>query len=470
MPESFESFLNIVQELQEALVSPEAPCPMQELLQLVLYAAEGKELAEDYDEEAVEFLGWLELPLEDVDTLIVCGANAGHLPEARSADPFLPDSLRRFLGMQDNARRLARDIYALTTLLQRKSILFTFSDLDVDGQRLFPSQLLFPTTERELAQAVKDFTGSKAWGKGSQFAPLQGTPHGRKSDPRISEAPPVEVPQVLESVSVTGFRDFLYCPYRFYLKHVLGLQSVPDDLYELNPMAFGNLLHDVLQSFASSPVADSHDEKEIFQYLLAELSRREEGLYGISPLPALRVQLEQARLRLKTFAMRQASRRVQGWKIMASETPIDPEVVRLETPAGSLGLRGRIDRIDRHEETGEVQVIDYKTGDKASDPDKAHRKDDEWIDLQLPLYLYAMEKRALVSGESFSAAYFLLCQNEEESGWYEAEWKREDLTSAWETAADLSEQILQGEFCEINDESSPFDDFRDICRTGHFVD
>ena len=43
--------------------------------------------------------------------------------------------------------------------------------------------------------------------------------------------------------------------------------------------------------------------------------------------------------------------------------------VPIEAAAGGLPVRGRIDRIDRHRETGAWRVIDYKTGDRVVAPE-----------------------------------------------------------------------------------------------------
>lgn len=74
-----------------------------------------------------------------------------------------------------------------------------------------------------------------------------------------------------------------------------------------------------------------------------------------------------------------------------------------------LTVRGKIDRIERHEGTGEVRILDFKTSDGVIPPAAAHirplrtgetvpewaRFDDggvtrTWVDLQLPIYLQAM--------------------------------------------------------------------------------
>ena len=79
------------------------------------YIAE-ESIPREAGEPAVEVLGWLELHLDDAPALVITGCNEGFLPTAVSSDPFLPEGLRRRLGLPDNARRYARDAYAPTCL------------------------------------------------------------------------------------------------------------------------------------------------------------------------------------------------------------------------------------------------------------------------------------------------------------------------------------------------------------------
>lgn len=52
-----------------------------------------------------------------------------------------------------------------------------------------------------------------------------------------------------------------------------------------------------------------------------------------------------------------------------------------------MGLRGTIDRIDIHETTGRMALIDYKTGHVPTKALSDHRRrDGKWKSLQLPLY------------------------------------------------------------------------------------
>jgi inactivated superfamily I helicase len=65
---------------------------------------------------AIEFAGWLDLALDDAPVLVVTNMNDEHVPSSEVGHQFLPNELCRQLGILDNDRRYARDIYALTVL------------------------------------------------------------------------------------------------------------------------------------------------------------------------------------------------------------------------------------------------------------------------------------------------------------------------------------------------------------------
>ena len=85
-------------------------------VRLVLRQIEGGNIPPLLDPGAMELLGWLELPLDDAPAVIVTGFNEGCVPASLNADVFLPNQLRRALGIEDNDRRYARDAYALSVL------------------------------------------------------------------------------------------------------------------------------------------------------------------------------------------------------------------------------------------------------------------------------------------------------------------------------------------------------------------
>jgi ATP-dependent helicase/nuclease subunit B len=148
---------------------------------------------------------------------------------------------------------------------------------------------------------------------------------------------------------------------------------------------------------------DSVDPAELRTYLHQVFEREIRARYGADLTLPLLIQLESARQRLGRAAEVQAEQRAQGWVIVEAEKSFSLRI-------GSIGVDGKIDRIERNTATGERRVLDYKTADQPVTPRAAHARHPGrdgsgappfapfeiggeawvWTDLQLPLYLDAV--------------------------------------------------------------------------------
>ncbi|MCB0322272.1 MAG: PD-(D/E)XK nuclease family protein [Bdellovibrionales bacterium] len=453
---TYESCLQVLDVLHElaGLEGVGSSTSAVEALSLVLHALSTRRVPPTALDDEIELLGWLELPLDDAELLIVCGLNEGCIPERCGPDAFLPDSLRRKLGVTDDSQRLARDSYVLALLLgeERKTFLIA-GRRNVLGEVLQPSRLLLPAEGRALAEALLRFYEGAADADGSTFF-LAKAPTARPF-PSI-QAPP---PQQVERMSVRSFADYLRCPYRFYLRHVLRLESVDDDVHEMDGRVFGILLHDVLRSFGEEDAAkDSTDARELCSLLDTLLDRTFLTRFGRGALPAVALQRELARARLHAFARWQAFDRRQGWRIAYIEHDIDPLHTCLALPNNrQMQVGCRIDRIDIHQSTGEWRIIDYKTGDRAQSPEKAHCPKGDWVDLQLPLYDLFI-RRAFSQVTQLALCYLWLPADFEKKplSIAQASWGFEDLQRATQVAHEVATAVSNGVFWPYH-RDHPFD-------------
>jgi ATP-dependent helicase/nuclease subunit B len=254
-------------------------------------------------------------------------------------------------------------------------------------------------------------------------------------------------------LSVTAFREYLKCPFRFYLSRVLGMRTVDAEKTELDARDFGDLCHGALEAMGRElALRDCTEARTLREFLLTELDRIVRLRFGAQLSLPLIVQVESARQRLARAAEIQARERADGWVIERAEWRFP------ETPPRTLGgliVRGKIDRIDRHEGSGAWRVLDYKTSDGATPPRDAHcrrarrnRSDDQvpaiarfaidgvehvWIDLQLPLYLWALGQENAIGqpGAGATCGYFHLPKAVGETG--VSVWN--DYSGAWHDAA-----------------------------------
>jgi ATP-dependent helicase/DNAse subunit B len=197
-------------------------------------------------------------------------------------------------------------------------------------------------------------------------------------------------------------------------------------------------------------VKNSDRERDIFDFLADRLDKIARETYGVDQRrPALRLQLEQARRRLKAFASRQAELFREGWRIAYAENDEEDRLAAdFPVDDSSIELVGRIDRIDFNESTKTVRILDYKTADSAVEPNKAHRKSDAWVDLQLPLYrhLWRQAVKKIPAKCGIELGYFNLPKKEEKTEFALAEWDDATLAEADEKAREVIRLIRKNEF------------------------
>ncbi|MDX2148727.1 MAG: PD-(D/E)XK nuclease family protein [Planctomycetota bacterium] len=143
-----------------------------------------------------------------------------------------------------------------------------------------------------------------------------------------------------------------------------------------------------------------------------------------------------------------------------------------------IGLRGRIDRIDVHDDE-RMAILDYKTSDKLKDPREAHLKNggasapDEppgWIDLQLPLYRTLAAELGVPSDASkLVLGYVVLPDDPRATAFLDAAFTAEELRRADEAAQQIASAIARGEFDSIGDNPPKFGVLAMLCGHG-FID
>lgn len=380
---ALEQIAGVLQML--VAVEPEvAPhCTFAHAVALVVSQVSGQSIPEPGGEAAIELVGYLELLLDDAPCLVITGMNEQHVPEPPRVSALLPEGVRRSVGLTDDAHRLARDGYALATMLaSRSGMKLIVGKRSIEGDPLLPSRLLLKTDDATLVRRITEFVAEQE--ESVPAAPLLLTPG--KHDRFLMPMPVMpEVP--ITSLRVTAFRDYLACPYRFYLKHVLKLDTLNDQALEVSAGGFGTLAHEALRVLANEDLRAVTKRDTIAERLSSALDAAFAKRFGSEPPVAAQIQAEQLRYRLNAFASVHAEMIRDGWRIEHEEKTRRAEVM---VDGQAFTIRGQIDRIDVHPEFGH-RLIDYKTSDTAKRPKQTHLKtidgQVQWVDLQLPLYL-----------------------------------------------------------------------------------
>ncbi|MFO7820848.1 MAG: PD-(D/E)XK nuclease family protein [Lentisphaeria bacterium] len=405
---------------------------------------------EDRADAAIDLQGWLELAWEDAPNLILTGMNEGRVPATVTADPFLPDSARAILGLSDNRRRFARDAFLLQTMINTRredgNLYFVIGKQSPQGDPLKPSRLLFRCPDTELpTRAARLFTEAPA-----HTSPTVNRDHSWKLS--IPEA------ALPERLRVTQFKDYLTCPFRFYLTHILEMEEVDDSKVELDALDFGNLCHKALEVLGDEQLRGVTDSAVLENSLLNKLDELTRQRFGETWPAPVYFQIEALRQRLRAAAGVQARLHREGWTVMKTEINMGEDSSQFEIDG--MRISGRIDRIDRHD-NGMIRILDYKTSESTTTPAKMlwgtsrehtpdyarindNGKERAWTDLQLPLYtLYWLENHP---GNEIEAGYFYLPKAVSDTTVETWAPETDILDSARRCAAGVVQDIQNGKF------------------------
>src|SRR4030042_4074340 len=115
----------------------------------------------------------------------------------------------------------------------------------------------------------------------------------------------------------------------------------------MDALDFGHLVHHALAAMAAEEsMRRCRDERELSRFLKSRAEQWVITHFGKSPALQISLQLEAARRRLEAAARVQAEMVKDGWEILDHE-------VSLAMKVGDALVTGRIDRVARHQETGQ---------------------------------------------------------------------------------------------------------------------
>lgn len=417
-------------------------------------------------DEAQALHGWLELPWQEAPDLIIAGMNEGMVPDSVLGDAWLPDSVRAALDLKTNETRLARDSYLLTAMIESRraggSVRLIAGRMSAAGDPLKPSRLLLRCPAADLPERALHLFPR-------EIADSSGRPPAAAWQRawKLQVPPPRENAAIFERLSVTAFSDYLKCPFRFYLRHVLRMEEYDASQAELDARTVGTLFHNTMEDFHKEPsLRDSQEAAVIRAFLHGRFDERVQEIYGNSLTIPVVMQLEVIRNCLAKAAEIHAEESGKGWRFKEVELAF-PKLVTIK----GTEIRGRIDLIQQHPEQG-YRILDYKTSSKAVKPVDAHLKSVRskaeqerrrdlpnaswatmdhggkfyaWQNLQLPLYARIMAAHYDV--EAVQVGYINLPRAVSESRL--EVWENLDsslLESAWACAEGVIDCVRKGIF------------------------
>ncbi len=292
--------------------------------------------------------------------------------------------------------------------------------------------------------------------------------------------------------SISRLQDYLSCPFRFFASSVLSLSAWEHpDSQSLQGLDLGLMYHDILRDFhlqfdepSADPVLQHYAHQPPAHELMTTVAEKRFDRYERymgEQLPALwKLQKSEMLDRLLAYVDAELSRRAEApWRPMRLEWSFGmkhhlddaddrstPLPLELSTPYGTVGMRGRIDRIDQAANGTMVDIIDYKSGAGYTNP---RREIEKGQSLQMPVYLLAVHKLLLNENpaSSIQATYYYLASARFTAGIERHDFEQTKLQelSLGQTISNIFGGIRQGYFPPIADSCPGYCDYRELCRT-----
>ena len=305
------------------------------------------------------------------DAAALIGADARHLP-APPAPGLFSQATRAQLGLSTAADEAAAATADLMQLLTQGPALLSWQAWNNDEPN--PASPLVLRLQA-LHQA--------AWGSALPEQ-ARGEPPALASllpGASVQPAPTVSALQLPRRYSPTAYQTLLDCPYRFFVKSVLGIRELDEADEALDKSDYGNALHRILKAFHDSAPPPERAAA------LAQLNAHSAAEFAALPAytaAAWRSRWEKIQPAYIDAWLAHAS---QGWRYESGET--DFAVPHSVEGLGEITLHGRVDRVDAK---GDARyVIDYKTSAAQSLKKKLKAPDEA---VQLPFYAWLCEAAA----------------------------------------------------------------------------
>ncbi|MEP3421056.1 MAG: double-strand break repair protein AddB [Erythrobacter sp.] len=293
----------------------------------------------------VAIYGLLESRMARADLVVCGGLNEGSWPQLPGADALLAPGVLRALGVPGAEFRIGLSAHDLCGALGAPEVVLSRAQRDSEGPTL-PSRFLL-RVEALLGEMAEDHREKRI---PSMLPSLDRAPTPAPEYPRPTPRPNADQRKV--DIKVTALDRLLGDPYQFYAQEILGLSKMDPLAADPfgDPALRGTLVHEILDAWHKA--------------------RRSEPDLALIPFAARK--FEDARVHPLFKGLWQprilaAMERFEQW---VNEAAADGRIVLSTESKGSMvvngiTVRGRADRIDRHED-GALAIVDYKTGGSPS--------------------------------------------------------------------------------------------------------
>ncbi len=325
--------------------------------------------------KGIQVIGLLEARNLDFDCVIIPSMNEGIFPRRSEKDLFVNQAVRKEIGLPYDKER--ENLYY-----------YYFTELKCSKKEVYISYI--EEEKRDIRSRFIDFLLDA--GVVLDDAKI-------RLDNNAIEMPKREVKkdhdllrvlrQRLSSrgLSPTNLKNYRECPYRFYLRYLIGIQEPKEIIEEAGPVEWGSAIHNALRHFYKYDFPRGITDEE-FESAKLKLHRRLRGALNNEvakkPKQVTFLDLEMYKRRMEKFLHADIERFRDDFRIVTDkiEKQIVQELIIKDT---KVKLYGYPDRIDVH--NGKYHIIDYKSKAPVR---KEYLIGDDFTEFQLPLYALIM--------------------------------------------------------------------------------
>ncbi len=312
----------------------------------------------------IQVMGILETRAIDFENLIILSMNEGIFPKISTSMSFIPYNLRRGFNLPAIEYQDSIFSYYFYRLLQRAKNITLIYNSSSDGFQTgemsrFIHQLKFETKHNIKHYNLSYDISSKPQEKISIHKNANII---AKLNNYLGEEP-------TRSLSPSAINMYLSCKLKFYFRYIAGLKEQENLLEEIDPLTFGNILHNTMEKLYTpflgktisteniKSIKQNTIEESINEALKKEFNIKKEKKIILSGKNII------IRKILNNYVNQtlKIDSKYAPFEIIGLEDELETKItVEVNNTKININIKGKIDRIDKI--NNGIRIIDYKTG------------------------------------------------------------------------------------------------------------
>ena len=396
--------------------------------------------------KGVQIMGVIESMNLDFDAIIMPSMNEGVFPASSSKDLFLNTVIRDEVGLPTyRERESLYGLYFKSAVSSARGVFISYLREEEESKNL-PSRFI----EKE-----KFRTGVLGMNEPDQqfnfFFNLSEIKRKNLPEREIRKTPQIMRVMLETAITQGVLKDYIECPYRFYLRRVLRIKERDAVSEEFEGLKIGTIVHSAIRDFVKEMYRienlklDVDDLWKIFENKLNDAFIKEHPS-GFDEILGFRALKES----LSYFLDNEITRRDEGWRTEGKYLEMKCETLFNLGDGRNVKLAGTIDRIDVKDDR--FLIIDYKTG-KTPTSANIFKFEKNPSELQLPLYTFIFsDKNSIHLSAIAGMAYYDL----KESFDLKLILSRDNVKDKMDDKMEGFINYLRGKLGEMFDEERPF--------------